>query len=390
MLQLWHNRAMFGRFSENAKSLLLVTLSGAMRGYKAVQEGCGLPIEEEEGGASSLETLAQSMVTFPQDPALANYNTLHSGSSVKPVTGHARKKKARKKVHIMTDSIPDENKTAELKSLEAFFVSHQQQIEDLELYGGEDPVILHYVINNLPSIVAHKEVFKFKRRPQYLEMLVHLLNLTLAKGHYDRVMEWLTEGFQWIAKRNEILLNPKVVQRIIGEQFIFGKVMGRGNTVKTSRLVSSMPSKVELKKYAQRAANSAVPGQRDNGGKEQGKGGAKQPPPRDYSGTSKASKHTREQSGTTNKSSMPQSGGTEHSKGKGAASLPRALAGAVGRRDSPHVTSALQHAIRKSLVPHLAAELSKQVRITKEDLEAKSAYVLINKLPEVWKIHKCR
>ena len=380
MLLQWHKKAMFSRFSENVKSLL----SGAVQGCKAAQDTPNLPSEEE---STSLDTLAQSMVAFPQDPTLsANVNC---SSPLKPAAGTTRKRKGRKRVHIMTDHIPDENKTTELKSIEAFFISHQPQVEDLELAGGEDPIVLHYVITNLPSIVAHREVHKFKKRPQYLEMLVHLLSSTLAKGHHDRVLEWLAEGFQWIAKRNEILLNPKVAQRVVGEQAIFGKIGMRGSLPKTSCLVSSLPSKADMKRFAQRAISASA--QRETSAKEPGR--SSKQPPREHSGTNKTSKPPpREHSGTSNKSSKPHSGETD-SKGKRStgASLHKAVVqGAMGRRESPHTASALQQYIRKSLVPNLAAELSRQVRITKEDLEAKSAIVLINKLPEMWRAHKCR
>ena len=42
------------------------------------------------------------------------------------------------------------------------------------------------------------------------------------------------------------------------------------------------------------------------------------------------------------------------------------------------------------MLPSMAAELSTQIKITKEDLEAKSVYVLITKLPDMWRLHKCR
>ncbi len=52
--------------------------------------------------------------------------------------------------------------------------------------------------------------------------------------------------------------------------------------------------------------------------------------------------------------------------------------------------SGKQYLIRKSMLPSVAAELSSLIRITKEDLEAKAVYVLITKLPDMWRAHKSR
>ncbi len=100
--------------------------------------------------------------------------------------GQKRKKPRRKTIGAaagVADGLPDVTKSAEYKAFEAFLVASQglgiagdfqtlwlrfpppslppppgqSILEDTDLTGQEDPVILHAVIATLPSQTAHKE-----------------------------------------------------------------------------------------------------------------------------------------------------------------------------------------------------------------------------------------
>lgn len=358
MLLQWNSKLLFSRLTESCRTVLLITLSGAVAASKA---SLGLKMV---GGAISPvdDPLTQpAFLSFTQDPTIP---TVDRSSFARPALGGpgtTRRKRGRKKVHLLPDRIADENKTPQLKAFESFVMKYHSQLDDVDLSGGEDPIILHYVIVSHPSTVAHKEVLKFKRRPQYLEMLVHLVNMTLAKGHHDRVMEWLAEGFQWLSKRNEVLLNPRVTQKLAGEHAVSGK----GKLAKASHLFSAVPSKIDLKKSSQKALGPVH-------------------------SSSAGGKHSRDHvtSGSKGKDHLASS---EHlvTKGKKPSTSSIKAPLTVARRE-PMFSGGREFYIRHSLRHSLAAELSSQIRITKEDLEAKSVYIIIMKLPDMWRIHRCR
>lgn len=392
MLLSWNHKHLFSRFSESCRALLLLTLPGAVAAAKA------LPLDLRAGGGdSSPDPLNQPFfLSATQDPVASSYVTSNAYPLARPAAAGApsKKKRGRKKVHMLPDHIPDENKTPQLKALEAFVMKYQQQLEDIDLSGVEDPIILHYIIVSHPSIVAHKEVIKFKRRLQYLEMLVHLLNMTLAKGHHDRVMEWLLEGFQWLSKRNEVLLNPRVLQKAAAGE---PPVAGKGKLGKASHLFSTVPSKCDLKKYSQKAltagqSSGSVKGDVSTGGKhgrEHVTSGAEHPQKggRDYPSSGTAD-HPHKGGRDHTTSGTEPSQASKSKKGTSLAST-RAPPSSLVRRE-PVFSGGRDFYIRKSLQHSVAAELSTQIRITKEDLEAKSVFVLISRLPEMWRTHKCR
>ena len=89
-------------------------------------------------------------------------------------------------------------------------------------------MLLHAVIAGLPVQTAYKEgkshvlsslytpsllslllsspasfpstVHKFKRRPQYLEYIVHLATAAMAQGKLEVVVEWSREVFAWLKR----------------------------------------------------------------------------------------------------------------------------------------------------------------------------------------------
>lgn len=399
MLLQWNKKSSFTQYTESVRTLLLLTLEGAVSGSKVGVAAAHHGVSQ----VSSVEPITCNMLCASDTPVYPSIDSHPTGSRHLHAT--SRKKKARKRVHILTD-IPDDHKTAEFKAFEAFLIAHQQ-LDDLDLNGGEDPTLLHNIITSHHSFVAYKEVSKFKRRPQYLEMLVHLLHSTLNKGHQDRVLEWVSEGFQWLSRRNEVLLNPRVTQRITGEDVLLGK----GKTAKGSHLFSTVPSKVNLKK-THRGGQTGQTGQiglpgvasivmkpRDHAMKDHG---SREHTPKEHVSRNVSRDHVSRDHTPTLDHASPR----DHARGEewsrdhlnspterpmGTKAKKHSHTGVststLARRDA---ISARRYTIRKSLQPSTAAELSQQIRITREDLEAKSASVLITKLPELWRNHKCR
>lgn len=376
MLLNWNKKSLFSQYTESVRSLLLLTLEGAVSGSKVGVAHDGV------SQVPSMEPITCNLLCTSDTPVYPSADS-HLTGSRHPHT-ISKKKKARKRVHILTD-IPDDHKTAEFKAFEAFLIAHQQ-LDDLDLNGGEDPTLLHNIITSHHSFVAYKEVSKFKRRPQYLEMLVHLLHSTLTRGHQDRIMEWVAEGFQWLSRRNEVLLNPHVTQRITGEEVLLG--MGKGKTMKGSHLFSTVPSKVTLKKTTHRNGPTGVPGvtstvmkprdhvhvPKDHVSKEHAIAS-----PKDHIASAREELCSRDHLTSPTDRQMATKD-KKHSHTGVSSSI-------LARRDA---ISARRYTIRKSLQPSTTAELSQQIRITREDLEAKSASILITKLPELWRNHKCR
>lgn len=109
------------------------------------------------------------------------------------------------------DEMTDNSKSVEYRAFEGFLLSRAPPSEEIELSGSEDPILLHAIIATYTSNSAHKELFKFRRRPQYLEYFVHLATATLNKGHTEKVFGWCRDAFTWVSRRNELLLSPKQV-----------------------------------------------------------------------------------------------------------------------------------------------------------------------------------
>ena len=282
-----------------------------------------------------------------------------------------KKKKGRKKLIAAADQLSDEAKSSEYKAFEAFLMSthsHHQGIDDLDLTGQEDPVILHAVIANLPSQQVYKEVHKFRRRPQYLEYLVHLCTLTVAKGGQERVMGWIQDTFQWLKKRNELLLSPKSLPVKAGG--------GGAHAHQKTRTVSARGSATALAQAKTTAgrrtslttlphATAAAKGQTI---------GAKE---------SKALLHT-----TMLKEEGVSKVGAGASASKALLAVPSQH---TGQKKQVQI-SRKPSAMGKRLVPATSRNLdvSLSVKITRDDIEYKAHILVATLLPELWRKHKCR
>ena len=348
-------KSLFSLFTSNAKSLVLLTMHAALD-----VESCNYMEANEIDLPQNLDISAFFCVTH--DTIVNNFDTMTSI----PVTTFPqkkisvpKKKKKHKKVQLMADDIPDECKTVQYKSIEAFLASHQHLTtnEDFDLTGVESPVILHSVIASQSPALAYKEVSKFRRRPQYLEMIVHLISTTVARGHVDKAIDWLLDTFQWIAKRNEIVLsNRGHVPTIQGHGFQArskqgGYVGGRRMT----NVFTAHPYKLDLTPSIELKKCQSV-------------------------------------SESTSQLEMV---GFSSKKRKSLATE------VAGRRMSLCTTTltmkpsyqGITHklALRKAqLLSPQAAELSQDVVITRDDLDVKTASVLMTQFFEAWHTHKCR
>ena len=293
-----------------------------------------------------------------------------------------KKKKGRKKLIAAADQLSDEAKSSEYKAFEAFLISthsHQQGIDDFDLTGQEDPVILHAVIANLTSQQAYKEVHKFRRRPQYLEYLVHLCTLTVAKGGQERVMGWINDAFHWLKKRNELLLSPKTLP-VKPPPAAGGGVGGAHAPHQKTRTVSARGSATALaqaKTTAGRRTSLTTVGPHTTTATTAGKGhtiGAKES--KDFLRTAKS-----KEGATTTKVDASVSKGilavsSQHTTGQKKQLQIARKPSAMGKRLAP-VTS-------RNL------DVSLSVKITRDDIEYKAHILVATLLPELWRKHKCR
>ena len=322
---------------------------------------------------------------------MASVNTLSSGlPALLPQTGQLKKKKLRaKKLVASIDEVSDESKSSEFRAFEGFLLCHvsQTKSDELDLTGQEDPVLLHAVIATQTSTTAHREVHKFRKRPQYLEYLVHLANATLSKGYTEKVMEWCREAFAWLRRRNDLLLSIKSVlppaQQSKQEP---GKQLSKRAPQAITRVSSGVGSSLNLPGRRHTLATST----RVSGGR-----GASKRIPKDLStlGSSlnlpfgkRPDKPVPRQMSSCG-SSMNMNQFRRQLKASGA--TPKLL--------HPH-TKASQVALAKlspskvrRLQPIISNKgLSTEVRVTRDDVEAKAYAVIISLLPTVWKKHRAR
>ena len=283
-----------------------------------------------------------------------------------------KKKKGRKKLIAAADQLSDEAKSLEYKAFEAFLMSshsHHQGMDDLDLTGQEDPAILHAVIANLPFQQAYKEVHKFRRRPQYLEYLVHLCALTIANGGQERVMGWIQDAFHWLKKRNELLLTPKSQPPKVGGG-------GGAHAHQKMRTVSARGSATALaqaKTGGRRtslttlAPTAATKGHTIIGAKD-----------------SKAVLHT---------STLREEGFSKVGAGTSKALLAApSQHGPIAGQQRQQQIGRKPSAMGKRLVPATSRNLdvSLSVKITRDDIEYKAHILVATLLPELWRKHKCR
>ncbi len=190
------NKALFSLVADNARSLLIASMPGV--GSKPTAPPPPEGLQQASLLSSSIQGSSDTATVLSGPPSLL------------PQPGNKRRRR-NKKLTANADEICEESKSGEYRAFEGFLLSRAPPSEDIELTGQEDPILLHALIATHTSTTAHKELHKFRKRPQYLEYFVHLATATLNKGHTEKVFGWCREAFSWVSRRNELLLSPKQV-----------------------------------------------------------------------------------------------------------------------------------------------------------------------------------
>lgn len=348
-------KSLFYVVASGAKSLLLRTMPAALY----VEH-----LDQKPAEHSPLEgPFFYDTPSFPAsvDSPMSNY-TLRtpfpaSASQRRPSVSKKRKKKP-KKVPFISDGIPDENKTVQYNAIEALMAKcqHLSANEDLDLTGAEDPVILYAVISSLSHVQAYKELSKFRRRLQFLEMMVHLVTATLARGHVDKIIDWLGDALQWLSKRNEMLLSSRSrVPAPPGHNQVRCKPTGSILGMKMSNPLIARSSVVELPSSMGLKACPSF----------------SLPTPQVLA------------MGSPNKLGK--------TLGPGLIAGKTSLCSTVPPKKITYQYDLHKLALKKvQLLTAHAVDVSQEVKITREDLDVKSTYVLMTQLSEMWRTHKCR
>ena len=366
--------------TDNARSLLIASMP--------------VSAKSSEPQPSSEGLHQASLLSGSQHPSMASMNTLSSGlPSLLPQTGQLKKKKLRaKKLVASIDEVSDESKSSEFRAFEGFLLSHvsQTKSDELDLTGQEDPVLLHAVIATQTSTTAHREVHKFRKRPQYLEYFVHLANATLSKGYTDKVMEWCREAFAWLTRRNNLLLSVKSVLPPAQQSKQEPSKQSNKRAPQTVTRVSStlgssmnLPGRrhtlaVSTRPLGGRGAGKRIPKNLSTLGSSLNLSSGKRPGkpfPRQMSSCGSSMNMTQfrhqlkvsDNLGTTPKLLQPHMKASQVALAK--------LSPSKVRRLQPITSN---------------KGLSTEVRVTRDDIEAKAYSIIINLLPTVWKKHRAR
>lgn len=78
------------------------------------------------------------------------------------------------------------------------------------LTGNEDMAQIYSFIVNNPAKVAYKELIKFRKRNNYFEILINLLQKALNEEISHEINEWCLETIDWLQKRNVLILGNSV------------------------------------------------------------------------------------------------------------------------------------------------------------------------------------
>jgi hypothetical protein len=118
------------------------------------------------------------------------------------------------KVKTKTGKRNDEKslKLNELKALEIFIaksnVTNRNAFFNM-LTGNEEAAQIYAYIGNNQSKYAYKELVKFRRRTNYFEFLVSLLQKALSEELTQEISDWSAETVDWLQKRNVSILGTQ-------------------------------------------------------------------------------------------------------------------------------------------------------------------------------------
>lgn len=105
-------------------------------------------------------------------------------------------------------------KLNELKALEVFIaksnVTNRNAFFNM-LTGNEEAAQIYAYIANNQSKYVYKELVKFRRRTNYFEFLINLLQKALNEELTQDINEWSFETVDWLQKRNASILGVQTV-----------------------------------------------------------------------------------------------------------------------------------------------------------------------------------
>ena len=380
------NKNLFTAFCNSAKPLLLQTMPAAVSvSVASPEQGGGADNQKEDKeehttGSADQTPVHRSGASTSHD--LSSPTSLLPLASLVQKNAPAKKKKKVKGTLFIVDSLPDEQKTAQYKAIEAFLISRQHGIsipEDIDLYGGEDPVILHAVMNSQPHLQAYREVAKFKRRPQFLEMIVHFVTMAIGRGHSEKSMEWIQDTFQWLHKRNDTLLASSIVRSnvtTLQAQRVHVR-RPKSTTAKTKPSGTTAATNVTTS-----ITNSATVATLSKAGKAVQKS---------VSGPTVKESNSQQLAipkpiTSVSQDSFPPKPSSRSGKVMVNEAALRRISGSISIPANFSRT-----ALKKAQWLNIhTSSLVPQVRITKEDLEVKAVYVLMSILPSLWHKYKAR
>jgi hypothetical protein len=74
------------------------------------------------------------------------------------------------------------------------------------LTGNEDVAQIYSYVAQNPTKYIYKELIKFRKRANYLEMLIYLMHKALAEELTAEVNEWASDTLDWLDKRNASMI----------------------------------------------------------------------------------------------------------------------------------------------------------------------------------------
>ena len=93
----------------------------------------------------------------------------------------------------------------ELKALESYLAktnaNNKSSIFNM-LTGNEDNTQIYAFIHQNVTRYSFKELIKFRKRQNYFELLINLLQKALTEDLNTDINEWCTETLTWLTKRN--------------------------------------------------------------------------------------------------------------------------------------------------------------------------------------------
>ena len=79
------------------------------------------------------------------------------------------------------------------------------------LSGSEDITQIYSFIAQVPAKHTYKELIKFRKRANYLEMLIYLMQKALSEDLSQEINEWAADTLDWLEKRNAMVLGKQTL-----------------------------------------------------------------------------------------------------------------------------------------------------------------------------------